>query len=1221
MMKKWISYLLLIVLLIGSIPVEKVEAAVDVTKPIFESLSIDKKDVKVGEEVTITVKASDAESGIKRIMIFYKVPQTDKSELLNMSYDSEKKVYVARLMMTEDKPSGVWKPSSLYIEDNAGNEAWFYSSKGVFDESGDFTLSGTSADVTKPVFESLSVDKKDVKVGEEVTITVKASDAESGIKRIMIFYKVPQTDKSELLNMSYDSEKKVYVARLMMTEDKPSGVWKPSSLYIEDNAENEAWFYSSKGVFDESGDFTLSGTSADVTKPVFESLSVDKKDVKVGEEVTITVKASDAESGIKRIMIFYKVPQTDKSELLNMSYDSEKKVYVARLMMTEDKPSGVWKPSSLYIEDNAENEAWFYSSKGAFNNLGEFNLNDYQNDKIPPVFKSLSLSQSFLDQTQPLEIKVTAVDDTKVKGVKVAYRHSSSQKEQIVTLSPSTEVDEYQTSLQLTEGLDAGEWKISSVEVEDLNGNKTIVTERLSSHTFTVFKRIEPLANTFYTESTSLTYRTISGDLYIGPKAVATLNGTTVYGNVYVLGAMRIYGGVRVTGTIYANSFSYGSGSLYQGGVVMSGSNSVSSMTASSDPLNRNVPFKLYEDPIVETDGKVTFSGATVPVVDVTLEGEKLNINSDGTFRVKDYPIGTKRQLDFSFRDIFGNTWTKSYSVLDRSKPVVTSSLSSGIYTEGEQVVLSATKGAKIHYTLDGSTPTSGSPVFTDTIPLKNSMTIRYVAIDALNIQSDINKQQFYTYKVDFFLEESSTLKGRGANGMSVTVLKEGKSVAKTVIGASEQFELKLDQQKIGTRLAVKVEIDGLINEEYSFVVEDHVPPTMKLPLETTDDVLQLKGESEVGATITIYENESKDKQLGKGTAGADGKFSISFERPQGNMLYVVATDASGNVSKLQKVTLKDVTAPAKPVVDQVTNQSTRITGQVEPGAYVTLLIGKTTVALTADQSGRFAHSTTVLPAGTVIRVSATDASNNQSEQVEQRVSDVIKPVISGATKKTIDVGQTFNPSDRVTATDETDGNLTSQIKITGTVDSKRAGSYTLIYTVTDQAGNVTKVSRVITVKDTIKPVISGVKSTTVALNQKFDVRKGVSAKDNVDGTLTKSIKVSGSVNSKKVGTYKLTYSVSDRAGNKTTIIRKVVVKDLTKPVITGATAKSIKYKSSFNPMTGVRATDNLDGSLTKKIKVSGTVNTKKKGSYYLTYRVSDKAGNLTSIKRKIIVK
>ncbi|MCT4792750.1 DUF5011 domain-containing protein, partial [Exiguobacterium artemiae] len=199
--------------------------------------------------------------------------------------------------------------------------------------------------------------------------------------------------------------------------------------------------------------------------------------------------------------------------------------------------------------------------------------------------------------------------------------------------------------------------------------------------------------------------------------------------------------------------------------------------------------------------------------------------------------------------------------------------------------------------------------------------------------------------------------------------------------------------------------------------------------------------------------------------------------------------------------------------------------------------------------------------------------------------------------------------------------NVTSKIKTTGTVDSKRSGVYTITYTVIDRAGNLTKVNRLITVRDTVKPTISGVSNVTIGLNQKFDVRKNVSAKDNVDGTLTKVIKITGSINVNKVGTYNLTYSVSDKAGNKTTIIRKVTVKDLTKPVLSGVAAKTVKYKTSFNPMAGVSAKDNLDGLLTKKIKVSGTINTKKKGSYYLTYRVEDKAGNLTMVKRKITVK
>ncbi|WP_445670463.1 immunoglobulin-like domain-containing protein [Peribacillus sp. FSL R5-0717] len=38
-------------------------------------------------------------------------------------------------------------------------------------------------------------------------------------------------------------------------------------------------------------------------------------------------------------------------------------------------------------------------------------------------------------------------------------------------------------------------------------------------------------------------------------------------------------------------------------------------------------------------------------------------------------------------------------------------------------------------------------------------------------------------------------------------------------------------------------------------------------------------------------------------------------------------------------------------------------------------------------------------------------------------------------------------------------------------------------------------------------------------------------------------------------------------------------------------------------------------------IKITGTVNTKKKGTYYVTYSVADKSNNRTTVKRKVIVK
>jgi uncharacterized protein YqfB (UPF0267 family) len=235
-------------------------------------------------------------------------------------------------------------------------------------------------------------------------------------------------------------------------------------------------------------------------------------------------------------------------------------------------------------------------------------------------------------------------------------------------------------------------------------------------------------------------------------------------------------------------------------------------------------------------------------------------------------------------------------------------------------------------------------------------------------------------------------------------------------------------------------------------------------------------------------------------------------------------------------------------------------------------------------------------------------------------IKDTVKPVITGATSKSIPIKSTFNALTGVKALDNVDGDITSAIHVTGMVNTTKLGTYDLIYNVADRSMNVTTVKRRITVYDNVKPVILGANNKTIRLNSSFNPRASVTASDNIDGNLTSKITVSGTVNTKKKGTYTLKYTVTDNSKNVTTVTRKITI-DSTKPVISGAKNITIRYKSSFNPKTGVTAKDNLDGSLTSQIKVTGTVNTKKKGSYTLTYTVTDKSQNKTVVKRMITVK
>lgn len=237
--------------------------------------------------------------------------------------------------------------------------------------------------------------------------------------------------------------------------------------------------------------------------------------------------------------------------------------------------------------------------------------------------------------------------------------------------------------------------------------------------------------------------------------------------------------------------------------------------------------------------------------------------------------------------------------------------------------------------------------------------------------------------------------------------------------------------------------------------------------------------------------------------------------------------------------------------------------------------------------------------------------------------ADTTKPTISGATNTTVYLNQTFSPKKGVTAKDNVDGNITSLIGISGKVDTKKIGKYTLTYKVTDTAKNTTSVKRNVTVKkDTTSPNITGATNKIVYLGYTFDAKSGVKATDNADGTITSQIKITGQVNTKKEGTYKLKYSVTDKGKNTRSVTRVITVKkDKEKPKITGATNKTVYMGYSFDPKTSVIATDNVDGNITSKITISGKVNVNDVGIYKLQYTAKDKTGNKTTVTRTITVK
>lgn len=126
---------------------------------------------------------------------------------------------------------------------------------------------------------------------------------------------------------------------------------------------------------------------------------------------------------------------------------------------------------------------------------------------------------------------------------------------------------------------------------------------------------------------------------------------------------------------------------------------------------------------------------------------------------------------------------------------------------------------------------------------------------------------------------------------------------------------------------------------------------------------------------------------------------------------------------------------------------------------------------------------------------------------------------------------------------DYRDGNLSSEIKVSGKVDPESLGVYTLYYSVSDYSGNESNLTREVEVRDTIAPVISLIGEYNMTLEiESIWTEPGFVVVDEFEGDLSDQVEMKGSVNLSSLGKYNIIYSVSDSSGNKSQTERTVNV-------------------------------------------------------------------------------
>ncbi len=259
---------------------------------------------------------------------------------------------------------------------------------------------------------------------------------------------------------------------------------------------------------------------------------------------------------------------------------------------------------------------------------------------------------------------------------------------------------------------------------------------------------------------------------------------------------------------------------------------------------------------------------------------------------------------------------------------------------------------------------------------------------------------------------------------------------------------------------------------------------------------------------------------------------------------------------------------------------------------------------------------------------SVRDSSGNITKKTSNlEILSNEKPVFIGVDDTSVDQNTTFNNMDGVSVMDKEDGDITSDVKVEGKVNTQKPGIYELKYSVTDSDLNTTTANRKVTVLDKEAPIIIADKIEDIEVNSTLTTSQAkklfnVSVTDNVDSLDVKDIDVDMSkVDLNKIGIYDISFSISDKSANRAEITSKLNVVDTTAPEIFAKEQESLKVGNvktddELKVLFNVSATDGFDGDLTDEIVVNQKdVNYESVGDYSVVFSVKDNAGNDVSKK------
>jgi hypothetical protein len=1241
---------------------------IDIVPPTLKSVTVDKKEAAPGEEVKVSVNASDDQSGIEQIYISLYGSQGGNLRK-KAEYNLETKKYEATFQITDTTKPGTWKISYINITDKAGNE--IYQESEEFDFSGsEFTVTNPNADMTAPTVNSVTVDKTEAHPGDKVKVSLDVTDDKSGVESVYVEMRGSNRgyfSKEAALNSTTNK----YEATFTIGETTRPGTWSISSIDVSDKEENNKYYLNNEGDLDLSpANFTIINENVDIAPPTLNSVKVDKTEVRPGEEVTVSIDAQDNKSGIQYIRVDYRLPKKT-SRASTAKFNSLTGKYEAKIKISEFAQAGTWKIEGIELEDFEGNTNYIFNNKvngypgseAMDLSAGNFVVSNDNEDITPPEVKSISVNKASFTPGETALIEMEINDSQSgIDSVYIGYQGShGGYYERDAVYNETTK--KYVVQIPVAKNTKPGTWSLDYISVSDNQGNYQYLNDNVYDFSGSNFTVIYDAADITPPSITNISVDkkegkpgdeiTVSLTVADDKSAVEEVSidfineaNKNFWGEPEDIWKSAIYNEqthkyeakIQITDKMKPGSWkvNYVSVSDSEGNWNnLHNGKDADLNNGNFTIINEKADITVPEYHGITVDKKVVNVGESI-TFSVDAEDSQSGISGvylalDGTMDSyeAEYNAVTKRyDIKIPINKYYQpGIWKVKYvAIYDKENNRIVLSDKDLDFSSLEFEVMNKEYAAYQEYlatyinniTVDKKVAKPNEIVklslnFKDNTKI-NDVSIRYVG------------QNGKDFMRDAYLDEKT-----GIYEVNIPITPLFKPGYWSLV---DIYVTENDDQTLSLSNNGKINFS---NGDFSVNNKglDSVPPAAPMVNEVTDQSVNVTGTAEAKTKIIV---KSGDKELGTAYANSEGRFTISIEAQKGGTpLTVIAVDSSENVSESTVVKVKDITPPAKPVVNEVTDQSKEITGTAEVGSGVTVKIGSVEYTGIVDKDGNYKVVIPGQPAGTTIIVTVQDAGGNISEATTATVKDATAPSapqVNPVTDKALEVSGKTEAGAAVAVSIGSTKYMANKPadeagNFTVTIPQQKANTKISV-TATDTAKNSSP-ETIVTVSDNTAPAIPTVNAVS-------DKSKEVTGMTEVGAIVTVTIgsaKYTAPSAADSKGNYKviiplqkagvkISVTAADAANN-SSLANVVIVLDKTAPGIPTVNTVSDKSKEvSGKTEVGATVTVAIGSKkyTSKPADIKGyykvTIPLQKAGVKLLV-TAKDKAGNVSTTKSVVV--